>query len=646
MRWIVRLLGLVVLLLALAVGALFLLPAERIADLVNARLSTATGRELALSGRLRPTFWPLLGLSTGAVTLSNADWSDAGPMLRAEGLSVGLAPGALLSGEIRIARLSLSSPEILLERAADGRANWQFPAGDDTAGAAAREGSSTSALAIEAATLSGGSVTFVDHGAGTRISLTGLSGRVELPEAGGVLTAALSGRMNGTEVSLAARIEETAALLAGNDSAVTVDLSAGDARAGFEGTASTAPAASGRLTAELPEPGALFAILGQDEEALPPALGAAARLAADLSYTPEGGVALDGLEAGLGDLTASGALNLALMADPRPRLSGTLALGDINAAALAGTPASGGGGTASPAAGWPTTPLDLSPLALLDAELTLSAASVTLPETRIGRVEAGLTLEDRRLVVQLARLDAFSGGVTGDVVVNGRGTPSASADLAMSGMDLRPLLSDLAGITRLTGSAAGNIDVIASGASVDAMIRSLDGSGRIDFGQGEIIGLDLAGIVRNLDLSYVGEGRRTVYDSLTGSFTITDGVLSNDDLRLETPLVLARASGTVSLGPRTLDYRLVPELRAGGEEAKALRLPIRFSGSWDRPGIGLDLEGAAEARLEDAAEKAGDAARQKLRDEIGAGEGQSTEDAVRDKIEEEVGRGLQNLLGR
>ena len=644
MRWIVRLLGLIILLLALAVGAVFLLPADRVAGLVNARLSTATGRELSMSGRLRPALWPLLGLSTGAVTLSNADWSEAGPMLRAEGLSVGLDPMALLSGEIRIARLSLSAPEILLERAADGRANWEFSAGAG-AEASATTGDAGAApdIAIEAATLSDGSITFVDHDAGTRLLLSDLTGRVELPEAGGALAASLSGRLRDSKVSLDARVADTAALLAGQKSALKVDLGLGAARAAFEGTASTVPEAEGRLTAEVAEPAALLAMLGQDSAALPPELRAPARVATDLSYSPDGTLTLDALEADGGGLNTSGALTLALAADPRPKLSGRLALGDVNLTAFTG--GSGGGGSAS-AEGWPTTPLDLSPLALLDADLALSASSVTLPETRTGRVEAQATLDDRRLAVQLARLDAFSGGMSGQVVVNGRGTPSASADLAMDGMDLRPMLSDLAGVTRLTGSAAGRIDVLASGASVDAMIRSLDGSGRIDFGQGEIIGLDLAGILRNLDLSYVGPGKKTVYESLTGSFTITDGVLSNQDLRLDTPLVLARGNGTVSLGPRTLDYRIIPELRAGGEQARALRIPIRFSGGWDSPKVNLDLEGAAKARLEDAAERAGDEARNRVLEELGAGGGESTDDTVRDRIEEEVGRGLENLFGR
>ena len=84
MRWVFRLIGAVVVLAVLAIGAVALIPAEKIAALALARLETLTGRKVTLEGSVRPSLWPVLGVQTGPVTISNADWSDAGPMFRAE----------------------------------------------------------------------------------------------------------------------------------------------------------------------------------------------------------------------------------------------------------------------------------------------------------------------------------------------------------------------------------------------------------------------------------------------------------------------------------------------------------------------------------------------------------------------------------
>jgi len=61
----------------------------------------------------------------------------------------------------------------------------------------------------------------------------------------------------------------------------------------------------------------------------------------------------------------------------------------------------------------------------------------------------------------------------------------------------------------------------------------------MDVGRGELLGLDIAGMVRNLDAAYVGEGSKTVFDAISASFEIKGGVLRNDDLSFGAPLVTA-----------------------------------------------------------------------------------------------------------
>lgn len=40
-------------------------------------------------------------------------------------------------------------------------------------------------------------------------------------------------------------------------------------------------------------------------------------------------------------------------------------------------------------------------------------------------------------------------------------------------------------------------------------------------------------MLRNLDASYVGAGAKTIFESISASFTVEKGVLSNNDLAFE-----------------------------------------------------------------------------------------------------------------
>ena len=98
MRWVIRSVFALLLLVILAVGAVFLIPAEKIAGIAVSKFNSLTGRVLTIDGSVKPSFWPQLGVTTGPVTISNAEWSKAGPMVEAKGLSIAVDMAALIGG--------------------------------------------------------------------------------------------------------------------------------------------------------------------------------------------------------------------------------------------------------------------------------------------------------------------------------------------------------------------------------------------------------------------------------------------------------------------------------------------------------------------------------------------------------------------
>lgn len=94
----------------------------------------ATGRDLDIKGRLSLKLSASPSLVAEAVTLANAPWGSRPEMMRIGRIEaqIGLLP--LLAREIRVDRLVLVEPDILLEQDGKGGNNWQFPAGGAGAG--------------------------------------------------------------------------------------------------------------------------------------------------------------------------------------------------------------------------------------------------------------------------------------------------------------------------------------------------------------------------------------------------------------------------------------------------------------------------------------------------------------------------------
>lgn len=669
MRWIVRSLFALVTLAVLAFGALFLVPAERIAGLVVGQFKTLTGRELIIEGSVTPKIWPVLGVKTGKVSISNAEWSDMGPMFRAEGLEIAVDMASLFGDAPRITAVTAIEPVMILERARDGQENWVFGGEGGGTISSATPGAGTS-YALERVLILGGRLVFLDHETGRRLELADLALETAIPDFAGEVRVDLAAMSEGQAFQLNLTFDAFRDFLDGKLGPVTAEFRAGKALARFVGQAGWNPlAAKGDLEADLAVLTEVAALTWTRAPALPAGLGAggvAVKGAVTLTeagsvHLRDGTVTLDGTALAVeADLTQG---------EARPKLVAKVVAGALDLRAATG--GSGGGAQGGmQAGGWPREVIDVSGLGALDAEVALTADSIDLGSVSLGASAVKLSLERSRAVFQIGRAEAYGGRVSGQFVVNGRKGLSVGGDLSFSGMDLQPLLADFAGYERLVGTGDLRLKFLGVGTSVEAIMQGLEGSGNLALGKGEILGLDIGGMLRTLDAGFVGEGQKTVFDSLTASFAIAGGVLQNDDLVMAAPFATVTGRGRLGLGARTINYRLRAEAAV---EDQTLTAPILIKGPWADPKISLDLEAlakeeleeeakaleaAAKARakeLEDEAKAEAEAleaeARAKLEEELGVvqGEGESLEDAVKRRGEEiitdEAAKALKKLLG-
>jgi len=665
-RWIFRLVAVVIVLLALALAAVFLIPAERIARLAASRFEAQTGRALEISGPVRPTLYPRLGVSTGAVTIANADWSKAGPMVSARKLSVGVDLMALLSGSIVVDRLKIVDPVIRLEIASDGRANWNIFGAKKGAGKstpAARAGSKAGArgFALTDGDISNGTLSFTDHRTGNSEKLSALDLKLGLAKFNGTGRARGTVRINGQSISFSSSIDGVAGLLAGNIRPLRVTIAAGKSRMTFDGRAGISPVAGeGTIDAELKDH-AFFAAAGQTLPTLPEGLGRGLiGLAGKITLASDGSLALRGGKIRLDKNTLAGDADLTFA--PRAKLVARLKAGPLDLAALGGGDNGAGSSAGATQRGWSKAPIDASGLGALDADIRVSAPSVKLAMASLGAVDLAVRLVNGRAVIGVRKLAVYGGNATGKLVVNGRKGLSASADLNVSGVKMSPLLKALAGNGRLSGAADMRLNLLASGNSLDALMRSLQGNAAIKLGKGEILGLDIVGMIRNLDTAYQGKGAKTIFDSIAASFTIDNGVARNSDLTFLAPLLTASGSGSIDIGRRSMTYRVDPVALKGTVAKNGIRVPVLISGPWSnlsfRPDLSQLVNGkisAERTKLKARAKAAVAKAADKLKAKLGAkpgpgtsttgGSGLSARDALKLRLREQVKKGLSGLLG-
>ncbi len=150
-----------------------------------------------------------------------------------------------------------------------------------------------------------------------------------------------------------------------------------------------------------------------------------------------------------------------------------------------------------------------------------------------------------------------------------------------------------------------------SGASQRAIVSNLNGNGSLAFTDGAVKGINLGAMLRNVGSAFLdasaGTPQQTDFTEITGTFTITNGVLDNQDLQLLSPLLRVAGAGTVDMPPRTVNYRITPKLVASGEGqggqsgASGITIPVVVSGPWSDLSFKPDLAGALQNTLKDPA---------------------------------------------
>lgn len=175
-----------------------------------------------------------------------------------------------------------------------------------------------------------------------------------------------------------------------------------------------------------------------------------------------------------------------------------------------------------------------------------------------------------------------------------------------------------------------------------ALMSSLSGTGSVELGDGQIKGIDLAAMMRNLKNAFGGFEGATDFTSLTGTFEMDRGVLQNVDLSLVSPLFRAGGRGSIDVGARAMNYEVTPMRLAEGAE---FTVPVMITGPWNNLRFRPDLEALADLLLNSDFENSEELrrAREKLQEVRAVLD--DPEAAIEDRLRKELERKLLGGIG-
>lgn len=581
---------------AAAVAALlaalpFALPASVYKEPIERSVTGATGRAFTISGPLHFTLFPALGLSAQNVALANpAGWPKPA-LATAQALRIAVRLRPLLAGRIEISEIVVEKPQIDLAVDAGGHANWTLARGRAKPAAKGGGGGGSEAFTTSFShmTVEGGSLTYSNARTKSAFALGDLNAAVSGSgyDAPVSLTGAFTYR--GQKVDVGAKASAPRAVLEETQADIDLSLGAALLQTEFHGRISTDGSVQGHAALKSPSIRQAGAWLG----AKLPATGGLGAFALTAAVKGDNRHAeLSDMNLMLDGAAMTGALSVDTHA-PTPQLRGALSIDALNLNPYIEAPH---GTEAAPRPQrdpkheeeWSRAPIRLDALHKFNGELSIETGSLHVRSLALGRTHMDVSLADGALHAHLGPMALYGGSGTADVAVDARtATPKFHDTAAFDNVALQPFLADTIGVKQIEGAGTIRLDASSEGTTADAIMHGLTGKGSIALRDGRLRGVDLGAVARAIQQilnGAVGPGNFTDYSALSGSFTIADGVLTSNDFHLKGPLLETTGAGSVDIGGRAIDFRIVPVVLKLG-------LPFRIKGPWRHVHYTADLKG-------------------------------------------------------
>lgn len=684
------LIGVILLLLVAAVVIIpLVIDPNDYKDEITAQVKEQTGRELLIGGDIDLSLFPWLGLELGKAELGNAEGFGEKPFAAVQGVALKVKLRPLLSKQVEIDTVSLDGLELNLAKASDGRTNWDdLMASSETESEPVAESAppaekaaadfELAALSIGGIKVSDARISWEDHSTGDQYAIeqfnftTGaikpgqpvdlnldmlleskqpqlntkidLKGTLQVDEK--LENVGVSGLLLGVDASggalpsspMRAEMESNLKLSLKSQ---TLDLdrlrvASGDLKltGGINGkNLDTQPQFSGNLNLSefnlrkwLIESGMVLPDMA-DAKAL-------TRVSAKLDLDNQGTITqLKNIDIKLDDTSINGDISLDGTA-----VGFNLKIDAINLDSYlpaATTEEVNKSEPVSESTGVEAV-IPVETLRGLDLNGILTIGKLTIAKLLAEDIALKVKAQNGRLQLDKEITKFYQGSYKGFVNVDvSNDLPRTLIDTSAQNIQAEPLLKALTGESRLAGTGGFKAKLNTQGNSLNAMKSGLGGNMNFRFEDGAVIGFNLAQIIRqakakltNKPLPKTDAPPRTDFSELSGSATVANGLLTNNDLLAKSPFLRVTGSGQVNLPKESMDYKVKTVIvntdkgqgGEGLEELKGIPIPLHVKGTFAKPSYGIDLAavltGTQKAKVQKKIDKKVKKLEEKIQDKL------------------------------
>ena len=638
---------------------------------VLALVKETTGREITIGGPIGFTLWPVLGVQLKDISIGNPpDFPDP-IMLSAQELSVGVTLSSLISHKLDLRELRMSGAQINLSLNERGVGNWVFSPSPPKKEPATNEGTPLSLkdnedtethtpLSLQDINIEYVQITDANLGYdlpdGSGVDLMDIDLSLSLPndkQRPAVMNGSAS--YNNHIVTIDMKVDHPMTVLAGEKSPATLTISPGRGNTiAFEGELSP-QVVNGKINVDLTSMADILSLAGRPNASAVKVIVGSGNLIMDKDI-----FLLSSLDLDIDSVHVSGKATIRELKD----IDGEFHISHINldpwieAQNAATKVASSSLYTTLPQDNLPVfpnrnrnlvtfrePPPDMSFLTDYSAKLSTTLEGVSIRGVDIGKTTLTAKMGRGELDISM------SPAKIGDGLMQATGSLTASryqVDATLTEAQIGPIFKAITDTDRLQGIGSASISLNGTIHAFSNLLQTVSGSGNFALKDGAVKGVNLPSILRQSTAIVarrsneqtasntspteaatsetavsILESRNaavtvqsTDFSTMSGSFKLDKGIVSNDDLKIISPLLRATGQGTANMLTRQLDYRIDARLVATlegqgsnvGVEGSGLSIPILVTGTFESPDYKPDLRGLVLNNL-DLIDRATDAAR-------------------------------------
>ena len=610
--------GLVVLVIATLLIAPAFIDIKDYKPEIEKLVAEKTGRPFSMGDDLSLSLFPWAGVSFSEAKLGNLAGFAEKEFVSVKSFEVRVKLLPLLSKDIQVKRFILNEPFITLVKNKDGRVNWAQMEGtkDKTTTEKKKEPEPSSAglpikdLTVGEFLLKNGSIIWIDHSTQSRKEITAVNLNLKDVSLERPIKLSFAAQLDKQPISMEGALGPVGKDFKQATIPVDLDINAlkelvlqlkgsvlnpGSAP-GFDLAVEIKPFSPRKLVAALDQP---FPVATSDPKALE-------RVA--LKANLKGDATRVSVSNGVLNLDES-TLNFSLKASDfsRPNLAFDMNLDQINLDRYL-PPKSEQPAPAEKTAAQKAP--DYEPLRKMILDGRLKIGKLVANKAKINDLLVQIKAKNGIFNLDPLQLAMYQGNVNGKGNFNVQTqTPKSNMSLNVAGVQVGPLLRDVLEKDILEGVTNAQLNLAMAGDNPDKIKQTLNGKGQVRFNDGAIVGIDLAGMVRNVKAAFglaqkPSERPRTDFAELSAPFTITNGLFNTPQTSLKSPLIRVLAAGDANLVTETLDFRVEPKvvgtIKGQGDvsDRSGLMVPVIVSGTFSDPKFAPDLAGVAKKQLQ------------------------------------------------